>query len=31
VPDALAGDIIENLETAVESFREIMAKINGEK
>jgi len=28
-PDALAADIIENLETAVESFKEIMTAING--
>jgi type I restriction enzyme M protein len=28
-PDLLAGDIIENLEGAVESFKEIMASING--
>ncbi len=28
-PDLLAGDIIENLEAAVESFKEIMATING--
>jgi type I restriction enzyme M protein len=28
-PDLLAGDIIENLEAAVESFKEIMVTING--
>ncbi len=28
-PDALANDIIENLESAVESFKEIMVAING--
>jgi type I restriction enzyme M protein len=28
-PDVLAADIIENLESAVESFKEIMASING--
>ena len=28
-PDVLANDIIENLESAVESFKEIMASING--
>jgi type I restriction enzyme M protein len=28
-PDLLAGDIIENLEAAVASFKEIMATING--
>jgi type I restriction enzyme M protein len=28
-PDVLAGDIIENLESAVESFKEIMITING--
>jgi type I restriction enzyme M protein len=28
-PDVLAGDIIENLESAVESFKEIMVNING--
>lgn len=28
-PDLLAADIIENLESAVESFKEIMANING--
>jgi type I restriction enzyme M protein len=28
-PDVLASDIIENLESAVESFKEIMASING--
>jgi DNA repair protein RadC len=28
-PDVLANDIIENLEAAVESFKEIMASING--
>ena len=30
-PDVLAGDIIENLEAGLESFREIMAAINGKK
>jgi type I restriction enzyme M protein len=30
-PDILAGDIIENLEAGLESFREIMASINGKK
>jgi type I restriction enzyme M protein len=30
-PDVLAGDIIENLEAGLESFREIMATINGKK
>ena len=30
-PDVLAGDIIENLEAGLESFREIMASINGKK
>jgi len=29
-PDVLTGDIIENLEAAVESFKEIMITINGE-
>ena len=28
-PDVLANDIIENLEAAVESFKEIMVTING--
>jgi len=28
-PDLLASDIIENLEAAVESFKEIMVTING--
>ena len=28
-PDILANDIIENLEAAVESFKEIMTSING--
>jgi type I restriction enzyme M protein len=28
-PDALAGDIIDNLETAMESFRELMVEIKG--
>ena len=28
-PDLLANDIIENLEAAVESFKEIMVTING--
>ncbi|MFA7176451.1 MAG: hypothetical protein WC114_04305 [Smithellaceae bacterium] len=28
-PDALANDIIENLESAVASFKEIMETING--
>jgi type I restriction enzyme M protein len=28
-PDVLAADIIENLESAVESFKEIMVNING--
>ncbi len=28
-PDVLAGDIIENLEAGLESFREIMLTING--
>jgi len=28
-PDVLAGDIIENLEAAVVSFKEIMVTING--
>jgi type I restriction enzyme M protein len=28
-PDLLANDIIENLESAVESFKEIMVVING--
>jgi type I restriction enzyme M protein len=27
-PDVLAADIIENLETGLESFREIMVKLN---
>jgi type I restriction enzyme M protein len=27
-PDILAGDIIENLESAVESFKEIMASLS---
>ena len=26
-PDVLAGEIIDNLETAIESFREIMAEL----
>lgn len=30
-PDALAEEIIENLEAGLESFREIMAQINGGK
>ncbi|CAG1020009.1 partial putative type I restriction enzymeP M protein, partial [Patescibacteria group bacterium] len=30
-PDELAGDIIENLEAGLESFREIMQSINGRK
>jgi len=30
-PDVLAGDIIENLEAGLESFRAIMASINGKK
>ncbi len=30
-PDVLAGDIIENLEAGLESFRQIMAEINGRK
>ena len=30
-PDVLAGDIIENLEAGLESFRAIMAEINGKK
>lgn len=30
-PDVLAGDIIENLEAGLESFRQIMAQINGKK
>jgi len=30
-PDVLAGDIIENLEAGLESFREIMETINGKK
>ena len=29
VPDVLANAIIENLEAAVESFKEIMVTING--
>jgi type I restriction enzyme M protein len=28
-PDVLAGDIIENLEAGLESFKEIMEKLNG--
>ena len=28
-PDVLAGEIIENLEAGLESFREIMITING--
>ena len=30
-PDVLAGDIIENLEAGLESFREIMITINGKE
>jgi type I restriction enzyme M protein len=30
-PDVLAADIIENLEAGLESFRQIMAEINGKK
>ncbi|MFZ1987022.1 MAG: hypothetical protein WAU91_21600 [Desulfatitalea sp.] len=30
-PDLLANDIIENLEAAVGSFKEIMATINGKE
>lgn len=30
-PDVLANDIIENLEAAVGSFKEIMATINGKE
>jgi len=30
-PDALANDIIENLKSGIESFEEIMLKINGTK
>ncbi len=30
-PDVLAGDIIENLEAGLESFREIMLTINGKE
>ena len=30
-PDVLANDIIENLEAAVGSFKEIMAAINGKE
>ncbi len=30
-PDVLAGEIIENLEAGLESFREIMASINGKQ
>ncbi len=30
-PDVLAGEIIENLEAGLESFREIMITINGKK
>jgi len=30
-PDLLAGDIIDNLESAVESFKEIMLSINNQK
>lgn len=30
-PDMLAGGIIENLEAGLESFREIMEKINGKR
>lgn len=30
-PDVLAGDIIENLEAGLESFREIMQTINGKE
>jgi type I restriction enzyme M protein len=30
-PDELAGDIIENLEAGLESFREIMQSINNRK
>lgn len=30
-PDVLAGDIIENLEAGLESFRQIMMEINGKK
>ncbi|MCD6398183.1 MAG: hypothetical protein J7L71_11655 [Spirochaetaceae bacterium] len=29
-PDVLAGEIIENIEAGLESFREIMNTINGE-
>ena len=28
-PDVLAGEIIDNLETAMESFKEIMAELKG--
>ena len=30
-PDVLAGEIIENLEAGLESFREIMLTINGKE
>jgi type I restriction enzyme M protein len=30
-PDVLAGDIIENLDAGLESFRQIMVEINGKK
>lgn len=30
-PDVLAGEIIENLEAGLESFRQIMVEINGKK
>lgn len=30
-PDVLAGEIIENLEAGLESFREIMITINGKE
>ena len=30
-PDVLAGEIIDNLETAMESFREIMAELGEER
>ena len=30
-PDLLANDIIENLESAVESFKEILVTINGKE
>jgi type I restriction enzyme M protein len=30
-PDVLAGDIIENIESALEGFKDLMATLNGKE